>query len=266
MLPKSIIGAGIGYIVALLSSSFMPEFASLLLPVLGIAVGSLLSGKRPTVPPLTPPNTTDPYAHAQSQQPRPSIDMRPAQQSQPESQSRSFASSGPSISMAPPSQPQQQLHQSQPQRQATAQASGSQASAPQAVQVNPLFEPVLQYLDVLEDMIISEGQKNNLDNEIVEKSCSLFLRLQRVIPLISELHNDEVNHTVKRLVLKDLNGVISPFLRLSGEAKSKNRRVLLNGLKDVDSKISDIVRTIEHKDLLELQTKAELIHQRYANS
>jgi hypothetical protein len=42
--------------------------------------------------------------------------------------------------------------------------------------------------------------------------------------------------------------------------------MLLNGLRDVNSKISDIVSTVEHKDLLELQTKAELIHQRYKQS
>lgn len=130
--------------------------------------------------------------------------------------------------------------------------------------VPEIFQPVLEYLAVLEDMVISEGQKNNLDNEIVEKSCSLFLRLQRVLPMLGELHNDEINHTVKRLVLKDLNSVINPFLRLSGEAKSKNRRVLLDGIKDVDSRITHIVKTIEHKDLMELQTRAELLHQRYS--
>lgn len=42
--------------------------------------------------------------------------------------------------------------------------------------------------------------------------------------------------------------------------------MLLNGLRDVDAKISDIASTIEHKDLMELQTKAELIHQRYSSS
>jgi hypothetical protein len=132
--------------------------------------------------------------------------------------------------------------------------------------LNPIFQPVVEYVEVLEDMIISEGQKNNLDSEIVEKCCSLFVRLQRVIPLLSELNNDEINHTVKRLVIKELNSVINPFLRLSGEAKTKNRRILLTGLKDVNTKISEIVATIEHKDLLELQTKAEVIHKRYANS
>jgi hypothetical protein len=131
---------------------------------------------------------------------------------------------------------------------------------------DPVFGPVIEYLEVLEDMVISEGQKNELDNEIVEKSLALFARLQRVIPALKELNNGDINYTLRRLILKDLNGFINPFLRLSGEAKRTNRRMLLNGLKDVDSKISEIVSTIEHKDLLELQNKAELIHQRYNSS
>ncbi|WP_099516715.1 hypothetical protein [Paenibacillus sp. BIHB 4019] len=139
---------------------------------------------------------------------------------------------------------------------------GAFASAP-APAISPIFDPVLEYLEVLEDMVISEGQKNTLDNEIVEKSCSLFLRLHRVLPLLTELNNDEINHTVRRLVLKELNSVINPFLRLSGDAKTKNRRILLNGLRDINTKISEIVATIEHKDLMELQTKAEVIHKRY---
>jgi hypothetical protein len=58
------------------------------------------------------------------------------------------------------------------------------------------FAPVVEYLSILEDMIISEGQKDTLDNEIVEKSLALFARLQRVIPLLQELGNGEINHTV----------------------------------------------------------------------
>lgn len=134
------------------------------------------------------------------------------------------------------------------------------------VRIGAEFAPVVEYLSILEDMIISEGQKDTLDNEIVEKSLALIARLLRIIPLLQELGNGEINHTVRRLVLKDLNGVINPFLRLGGEAKTKNRRMLLNGLRDVDSKITEIASTIEHKDLMELQTKAELIHQRYSSS
>lgn len=145
----------------------------------------------------------------------------------------------------------------------SAQSNGIESSKEK---INPMFQPIIEYLEVIEDMVISEGQQNTLDNEIVEKACSLFLRLHRVIPLLSDLNNDDINHTVKRLVLKELNSVINPFLRLGAEAKIKNRRVLLNGIRDVNNKISDIVATIEHKDLLELQTRAEVIHKRYANS
>ncbi|ASS74041.1 hypothetical protein CIG75_02955 [Tumebacillus algifaecis] len=141
-----------------------------------------------------------------------------------------------------------------------------QRSRRHAEQVSPEFAPVLEYLEILEDMIISEGQKNNLDDEIVDKSLALFARLQRVIPLLQELNNDSINHTIRRLVLKDLNGFITPFLRLSSETKTKNRRMLLNGLKDINMKITSIVETIEHKDLIELQTKADLIHSRYSDS
>ncbi|TCP57929.1 hypothetical protein EV586_102376 [Tumebacillus sp. BK434] len=132
-----------------------------------------------------------------------------------------------------------------------------------AVQADSEFAPVLEYLEILEDMVISEGQKNSLDDEIVDKSLALFARLQRVIPLLQEMNNGSINHMIRRLVLKDLNSFITPFLRLSGETKTKNRRMLLNGLKDINMKITSIVETIEHKDLIELQTKAELIHNRY---
>jgi hypothetical protein len=63
--------------------------------------------------------------------------------------------------------------------------------------------------------------------------------------------------------LKDLNGAINPFINLSGEAKQKNRRILLNSLRDIDNQISAYTSFIEQKDLMELKNKAELIHQRY---
>lgn len=224
--------AGIGYVVAVLTSSFLPELLSLLLPVAGAAVGVLATRS---------PRTNLP------------AEVLPA---------------GPeTLPVAPaPSANAPQL------------PSAANNAAPgriraivveleaEPTKIGPEFAPVVEYLSILEDMIISEGQKDTLDNEIVEKSLALFARLQRVIPLLQELNNGDINHTVRRLILKDLNGVINPFLRLSGEAKTKNRRTLLNGLRDVDSKISDIASTIEHKDLMELQTKAELIHQRYSSS
>jgi hypothetical protein len=128
---------------------------------------------------------------------------------------------------------------------------------------DPVWGPVLEYIGVLEDMLISEGQKDNLDNEIVEKTLSLLTRLQRVIPQLQELNDGNINHNIHRLVFKDLNGAVNPFLKLSGEAKRQNRRLLLTGLKDINSKISFYVESIEHRDLIDLQTKIDLIHERY---
>lgn len=136
----------------------------------------------------------------------------------------------------------------------------------ESLPVSPLdaeWQQVNEYIGTIEDMVILEGKQHNLDNEIVEKTLSLLSKLNRIIPQLRELNDSAVNHNIKRLVLKDLNGVISPFLSLSGEAKQKNRRLLLNGLKDIDSKMNFYTETIEQKDLLELRTKAELIHQRY---
>ncbi|WP_339253113.1 hypothetical protein [Paenibacillus sp. FSL P2-0136] len=226
--------AGAGYVVAVLTSGFLPELVSLLLPVIGAALA---------VPELRRTRVNLP------------VEVIPAGQ---EPQVIPAASSAaPQASSAAAASPA-----------AAGQASPAHSGAGhrEDIQIGAEFAPVVEYLGILEDMIISEGQKDTLDNEIVEKSLALFARLQRVIPLLQELGNGEINHTVRRLVLKDLNGVINPFLRLGGEAKTRNRRMLLNGLRDVDAKISDIASTIEHKDLMELQTKAELIHQRYSSS
>ncbi|NQX46771.1 hypothetical protein HQN87_15640 [Paenibacillus tritici] len=229
--------AGAGYVVAALTGGFLPELVSLLFPVIGAALA---------VPEFRRSRVNLP------------VEVIPAGQ-EPEA-----------IPAAAPAAPQAPA--------GAAAAAGLPAAAGQAplaqagaghreeVRIGAEFAPVVEYLGILEDMIISEGQKDTLDNEIVEKSLALFARLQRVIPLLQELGNGDINHTVRRLVLKDLNGVINPFLRLGGEAKTRNRRMLLNGLRDVDAKISDIASTIEHKDLMELQTKAELIHQRYSSS
>ncbi|AIQ55853.1 hypothetical protein [Paenibacillus borealis] len=225
--------AGAGYVVAVLTSGFLPELISLLLPVAGAALA--VPGFRRTrvnLPVEVIPAGQEPAA------------APPAIQSS--AGNAAAAGQLPAAGQAPPVR-------------AGAETRGE-------ITIGAEFAPVVEYLSILEDMIISEGQKDTLDNEIVEKSLALFARLQRVIPLLQELGNGEINHTVRRLVLKDLNGVINPFLRLGGEAKTRNRRMLLNGLRDVDTKISDIASTIEHKDLMELQTKAELIHQRYSSS
>lgn len=229
---KVLLYAGVGYVVAVLTSPLVPELLSLLLPLAGAGIGVLVTRSNKT---NLPAEVLPAGPVTESIAPTPTMNAAQSQLSSTAGE----ASSG---------------------------NHGHEGRTEGAAKIGPEFAPVVEYLSILEDMIISEGQKDTLDNEIVEKSLALFARLQRVIPLLQELNNGEINHTVRRLILKDLNGVINPFLRLGGEAKTKNRRMLLNGLRDVDSKISDIASTIEHKDLMELQTKAELIHQRYSSS
>ncbi|MBL0386816.1 hypothetical protein JJB07_09135 [Tumebacillus sp. ITR2] len=198
------VGGAVGYLFALVTSPLLPEILSLLFPIAGIAIGTLL----------------------QKQTKKPDIQtVEPVQ--------------APTETSIPTPQPQ--IPESE-------------------------FTPVLEYLAVLEDMVMSEGQKNNLDDEIVDRCLIVFARIQRLVPFLEELNNGDINHTVRRLVLKDLNGFITPFLRLSGENKTKNRRTLLNGIKDINMKITSIMETIEYKDLIELQTKADLIHRRYNES
>ncbi len=141
------------------------------------------------------------------------------------------------------------------------------AASQQSAQAEPSMDPemasALEYIGVIEDMILLEGEKNNLDDEIVEKSLALLARMSRLLPDLAALGDSSINHNILRLVRKDLNSTINPFLRLSGEAKRQNRRLLLDGIKDIDSKMTFYTKTIEQKDLMELRTKAELIQQRY---
>ncbi|OMF63574.1 hypothetical protein MKY66_05215 [Paenibacillus sp. FSL R5-0766] len=249
MLRKTKIGIGalVGYGLAAISSPFLPDVITWAIPALATVVGGLIPSR----------STPRKQVEGSSSAPVPITDIGNEPSRLNGGQAPSAVPSG-----AREVSPAQSHSSSTP-----AQRAGSEQQAkPSRTEPDPVFDPVIEYLEVLEDMIISEGQKNELDNEIVEKSLALFARLQRVIPSLQELNNGDINHTVRRLILKDLNGFINPFLRLSGEAKRNNRRMLLNGLRDVDSKISDIVSTIEHKDLMELQNKAELIHQRYNSS
>jgi len=257
MLRKTKIGWGalIGYVVAAVSSPFVPEFVSWAIP----AVTTLVAGMLPSAAPRSRSASQDAarlnddrhgnranQKNLQDWQPGGSTDNGERQRS-PQGQTGDGQQTAASVRFGQETAVQDQ-------------------GAAEISKLDPVFGPVIEYLEVLEDMVISEGQKNELDNEIVEKSLALFARLQRVIPALNELNNGDINHMVRRLILKDLNGLINPFLRLSGDAKRTNRRTLLGGLKDVDSKISEIVSTIEHKDLMELQNKAELIHQRYNGS
>ncbi|MBP1966879.1 hypothetical protein [Paenibacillus aceris] len=134
------------------------------------------------------------------------------------------------------------------------------------IESDPFWEPITEYIHVIEETIISEGQKSTLDDEIVEKTLSLLSRVGRLIPQLKELNDANMNHNIQRLIFKDLNGAINPFLKLGGEAKRLNRRLLLTGIKDINSQISTYVETIEQKDLIELQTRMELIQQRYRST
>lgn len=243
-----LVAAGIGYVAAIVTSPLVPEFASVVIPAVGAVIGSFIPGR---------------------DRKRNSIDATPQSAPLPNGQQGGPYGGQPGQgqgSYSPHIFNPQQGSGAGPQQQEAPRATPTAEETKKKPEVGAEFAPVVEYLEVLEDMIISEGRKNTLDSEIVDKSLSLFARIQRVVPLLEQLGDGNVNHTIRRLVLKDLNGFINPFLRLSGEAKSKNRRTLLNGLKDVDTKISDIVSTIEHKDLMELQAKAELIHQRYRGS
>lgn len=144
---------------------------------------------------------------------------------------------------------------------------GTDARAQSAAAEQQIHDPelasALEYIGIIEDMILLEGEQNNLDDEIVQKTLALLARLNRLVPDLVALGDAGINHNIVRLVRKDLNSTINPFLRLSGEAKRQNRRLLLDGIKDVDSKLTFYTKTLEQKDLLELRTKAELMQQRY---
>lgn len=155
----------------------------------------------------------------------------------------------------------------QPYAAASASAPAAAQSVPSSAAAQTVLDPelasALEYIGIIEDMILLEGEQNNLDDEIVQKTLALLARLNRLIPDLLALGDSSINHNIVRLVRKDLNSTINPFLRLSGEAKRQNRRILLDGIKDVDSKLTFYTKTIEQKDLMELRTKAELIQQRY---
>lgn len=170
---------------------------------------------------------------------------------------------GPELQQSPQQRPQEQrLPQQSPAAPHSA-AAAPQAEAPKGPPMDPELASALEYIGVIEDMILLEGEQNNLDDEIVQKSLALLTRLNRLIPDLAALGDASINHNILRLVRKDLNSTINPFLRLSGEAKRQNRRLLLDGIKDIDSKLTFYTKTIEQKDLMELRTKAELIQQRY---
>ncbi|NQX58260.1 hypothetical protein [Paenibacillus qinlingensis] len=212
------VAAGIsiaGYVVSLITTSFLPEAINLLVPAV-LTFGTILILRRPSkaIKGTTTPEVID--EPAPNRKPAPAAINTSADELKDES--------------------------------------------------DPFWGPIAEYIHVIEETMISEGQKNTLDDEIVEKTLSLLSRVGRLIPQLKELNDANMNHNIQRLIFKDLNGAINPFLKLGGEAKRLNRRLLLTGIKDINSKLTDYVETIEQKDLIELQTRMELIQQRYRST
>ncbi|WP_256761685.1 DUF456 domain-containing protein [Cohnella sp. WQ 127256] len=222
----------IGYVAGLVTSKFLPIPVALIFPVLGTMLGSVIRQSELKVAKLVAERDAATAAAA------------------------AITATNNSQRVEPP--------QSSNSRVVDASSSQSdKATSERAIQLGPEWDSIIEYIGTIEDMVLLEGEKDNLDNEIVQRTLSVLVRLNRIIPQIVAFNNGEINHKIQRLVLKDLNGAITPFIHLSGEAKRQNRRILLNSLKDIDNQISTYTSFVEQKDLMELKNKAELIHQRY---
>ncbi|QJD84845.1 DUF456 domain-containing protein [Cohnella herbarum] len=230
----------VGYVAGLVSDIFLPVAVALIFPVLGTMLGSVIR----------------------------QAELKAAKRSAERDAAIAAAAVEAATSNQRVDQPNSAGHRI---AEASSQSSSSQPSsshpdrghAHRASNLGPEWDSVMEYIGTIEDMVLIEGEKNNLDNEIVQRTLSLLVRLNRIIPQLVEFNNGDINHKIQRLVLRDLNGTITPFLNLSGEAKRQNRRILLNSLKDIDNQITTYTSFIEQKDLMELKNKAELIHQRY---
>jgi|GEM_PF-872426 len=265
---KPLAGAAIGAALAAAAGAWLPHMpllAELLLPLAGCAFGSMQPRRAADALPPARFAADRAAPAADSHAPQPAAGRgASAARTERAAGEQAGAAPRPAVLPADGAQPSASARTGSVGAARVGAAGGT--PAPAAAASEQLFQPVKEYLEVLEDMVISEGQTNNLDDEIVEKSLALFSRIHRVLPQLAELRDDEINHRVRRLVLRDLNSFITPFLRLSGEAKTRNRRTLLNGLKDIQADIASIMTTIERKDLLELQARADLIHQRYSSA
>lgn len=237
----------IGYLVGLVSISILPDPVALIFPILGTMLGSKIR-------------------QAELKVARLAAERDAAIEQSTSAQSLDNPTQRNSRTQSPQSLPNQSS-QSQPANSQAANGNPStnpnRAPIEQAPDLGPEWLSILEYIGTIEDMVLLEGEKDNLDNEIVQRTLSLLVRLNRIIPQLVAFNNGDINHKIQRLVLKDLNGAINPFINLSGEAKRQNRRLLLNSLKDIDNQISTYTSFIEQKDLMELKNKAELIHQRY---
>ncbi|MDR7318022.1 UPF0016 family protein [Brevibacillus nitrificans] len=122
---------------------------------------------------------------------------------------------------------------------------------------------IREYLQIIKEIVINENEKRNLDDEITEKTTNLCSKIDTLLPYIETLGSVQTKHDVKMLVMKDLNSVINPFLRLSVENKLNNRRKLLDGLRDINHKLKVISKSIEQHDIYELERKLDLITEKY---
>jgi hypothetical protein len=226
----------IGYVAGYISTFFLPVPVALIFPVLGTMLGSTIRQAELKVARFAAERDAAIAAQSSSTQPG---------------------------SQAPQALPNQGQQPTISQANGGVEANANRATSEKAVDLGPEWHSILEYIGTIEDMVLLEGEKDNLDNEIVQRTLSLLVRLNRIIPQLVTFNNGEINHKIQRLVLKDLNGAINPFINLSGEAKRQNRRILLNSLKDIDNQISTYTSFIEQKDLMELKNKADLIHQRY---
>ncbi|MGE5703264.1 MAG: UPF0016 family protein [Clostridia bacterium] len=211
----------VGYVVALITSPFLPGFVSLFIPVVTIVIASKAKMLEAGSVPI------------ESRQ-RSTVD------SIPES-----AAPVPAVSETPAPAP---------------------APVPEATMVSPYFQQTLEYLSVLQAMIIAENQNNNLDDEITDKTLNIISKVQTILPFIDEMNIAQTKHEVRSIVLKDLNSVINPFLKLNVQNKLNNRRKLLEGLKDINQRLKQISATIEQQDIYELDRKLELISVKYRNN
>ncbi|MFC4598482.1 hypothetical protein [Cohnella hongkongensis] len=229
----------IGYIGGLVSSYFISVPIALVIPILGTMLASVIRNAELKVARLAAERDAAQAAAAAA------ANQQPPQRIPP---SQSFGSGLSGAQTSTPFPAPQPI---------------APEPEPKASGLGEEWDSIMEYIGTIEDMVLLEGKKNNLDDEIVQRTLSLLVRLNRIIPQLVAFNNGDINHKIQRLVLKDLNGAITPFLHLSGEAKRQNRRLLLNSIRDIDNQITTYTSFIEQKDLMELRNKAELIHQRY---
>ncbi|WP_312113204.1 UPF0016 family protein [Brevibacillus reuszeri] len=147
----------------------------------------------------------------------------------------------------------------EPDQTITSPEAGSEQREPESTYSSEIRE----YLQIIKEIVVNENEKRNLDDEISEKTTNLCSKIDTLLPYIEALGSAQTKHDIKMLVMKDLNSVINPFLRLSVENKLNNRRKLLDGLRDINIKLKVISASIEQHDIYELERKLNLITEKY---